>query len=442
MSMRSQRHLSAASALIVALTASASAATANDTVIHAGVLIDGSMKKPRSNVSIIIKDDRIVAIQGGFARPLGAAVVDMSKATVLPGLIEAHSHMGGAQDADDDRGRRRTDGDSFVNVIRNAYRNIETGFTSTRDLGTKNVDFKAIKYAIAKDRIVGPRIWASLEPLGPVGGHSDPFNSEGGSQDPVLREATLVRGPIDAREKVRDHILRGADVIKIMPSGGVGSLDDDPNHTVMTEDEVRAVVETAHALGRTVAAHAHGTEAIKMAIRAGVDSIEHATYIDEEGLKLAKEHGTFIDVNMLPAEKRLALAKTNPERFEPRRLAKGLIVWPYTYKTSARVYKSGVKMVMGTDQSALGEGANLAAGLRMLVEHAGMSPHEAIVAATGTAANLLGSKDVGVIEAGRYADIIAVNNDPLGNIRELESVQFVMKGGKIYKENGVMKPRP
>lgn len=413
-------------------------ADAGQIVIHAGELLDGTMAPPRKSVSIVIEGERIVAIQDGFINPAGAAVIDLSQQTVLPGLIEAHDHLGFSNDLYDLPNRRATKGDAVIDVIRNAYAEIESGFTSTRDCGTYNVDLKSVQYAIARGRLVGPRIWTALEPLGPVGGHSDPENQfEAPTATAEEREHALVRGPIDAREKVREHFARGANLIKIMPSGGVSSLDDDPHQLTMSFEEIKAVVEAAHALGLKVAAHAHGLEAVNASIQAGVDSIEHGTFADEHAFKEMKARGIFLDPTITVSYLKFEMGKAHPEHFDPRVLAKGMKAWPLAIDAAATAHRLGVKIAMGTDQSSLGTGQNKAVGIARLVQ-AGLSPQEALVAATGSNAELIGSQDIGVIAVGRFADIIAVSSDPLKQIDVLQHVRFVMKGGEIFKRDGVM----
>jgi imidazolonepropionase-like amidohydrolase len=411
-------------------------ASAKDVVIHAGRFLDGTLARPRAKVSILVHDDRIVSVTDGYTAPDGAQVVDLSDETVLPGLIDMHSHLGYIVEDDEDELHFSRGQAAEINVIRNAYHDLSTGFTSLRDVGTNGVDFKPIMLAIAKGRLVGSRIWPSLEPLGPAGGHSDPWND----QEVVpaeLREQSIIRGPIDAVEKVRDHVRRGAKIIKIMPSGGVSSMNDNPHAQLMTYDEIKAVVDTAHTLGVKVAAHAHGLEAIRSCVRAGCDSIEHGTYGDEAVFKEMKAKGIYLDPTLTVAAWKYEMGKAHPEFFDPRVLAKGMKSWPVAIAAATRAHAVGVKIVMGTDESALGKGIPKAMGITRLVE-AGLTPQEAIVAATGNAADLMGSPDIGVLAAGRLADIIAVKGDPIADTTVLLNVDFVMKDGIVYKRDGHM----
>ncbi|PZO90247.1 MAG: amidohydrolase [Sphingomonas sanxanigenens] len=427
----------AAAALMISTTLGAGAACAKDVVIHAGKLIDGVSATPRSNVSIIIKDERIVGVQNGFVTPAGAEVVDLSAATVLPGFIESHDHISSSGDRRPMNRFTQTEGDAVVAGMLNARREIELGFTTVRDMGSGPLTAPALIHAINAGKIVGPRLWTSLEPLGPTGGHSDRANGMRPDIDFEGREASIVDGPDDARIKVREHRRRGATVIKIMPSGGVASIGDDPNHMTMADDEMKSVVDTAHELGLKVAAHAHGKKAIDHAILAGVDSIEHGTYSDAESYRLMKEHGTFLVPTLLVADAIYQTAVKTPDLLPPTVAGKAIAVTPTMIGNAGRAYKAGVKIAFGTDQGATSN-RNKAEEFALLVK-AGLPPMEAIFTATRNAAELIGTpQDIGSVQAGRYADIVAVEGDPLADITVLQHVQFVMKGGEVLKQGGKM----
>lgn len=426
---------------LVSLTAMAAAmagpAMAKDMVIHAGTLIDGIATSPKSKVSIVIKDQRIVSVQSGFVTPSGAEVIDLSSATVLPGFIEAHDHISSGGDRRPLNRFTQTEGDAVISGTLNARREVELGFTTVRDLGSGPLTAPALIRAIEAGKIVGPRLWTALEALGPTGGHSDRAN--GLRPDIVFegRQAAIVDSPEEARIKVREHKRRGATVIKIMPSGGVGSIGDDPHHMTMTDEEMKAVIETAHELGLKVAAHAHGKKAIDHAILAGVDSIEHGTYADADSYKLMKQHGTFLVPTLLVADAIYQTAIKTPEQLPPTVAEKAIAVTPTMIGNAGRAYKAGVKIAFGTDQGAT-SGRNKAEEFALLVK-AGLTPMDAIFAATRNAAELLGNpEDIGSVQAGRYADIVAVKGDPLNDITELQRVQFVMKGGEVIKREGRM----
>jgi len=426
--------------LSVAFCAAFSApACAHDIVIHAGRLIDGVSKAERTQVSILIHDDRIADVQPGFVTPAGAEIVDLSNATVMPGLIDCHDHITSMFDGGNPVAEAvtRTDFDDAFNSVGNAEATLMAGFTTIRDVGARPEVVIALKKAVAKGEIAGPRMFVAGPPLGPTGGHSDPSNGF----DPELSHTGwtnwIVDSPEAARHAVRKLHQMGADLIKIMPSGGVLSIADDPNAQLMADDEIKAVIDTAHSLGMKVAAHAHGKQAIDHTVALGVDSIEHGSFADAESDALMKKHGTYLVPTMLVAQTVVDIAKAHPEQLNPSSAAKALAVAPRIRDNLARAYKNGVKIAFGTDQGLAPHGTN--AKEFALMVGAGMSPIDAIMAATHNAADLIGdTKDIGSIQTGRYADIVAVAGDPLADVTELERVRFVMKGGKIYKRDGVV----
>jgi imidazolonepropionase-like amidohydrolase len=435
MSFASTRKIRLAT-LLLAATAPAPA-LAKDVVIHAGKLIDGVSTTTRTNVSIIIKDDRITGVQSGFVTPAGAEVVDLSKSTVLPGFIDVHDHISMGSDWTLAARFTQTDGDGVVTAALNTRRDLEMGFTAIRDVGSGPIEAVAIRRAIESGKLAGPRIWTALEALAPTGGHSDPNNGMRPDISFADRDAAIVDGAIDARIKVREHRRRGADLIKIMPSGGVGSIGDDPNHMTMTDEEMKAVIDTAHELGMKVAAHAHGKKAIDHVVIAGVDSVEHGTYSDAETYKLMKARGTFMVPTLLVADWIYQTAVNKPDRLPPTVAGKAIAVTPTMVGNAGAAYKAGVKIALGTDVA--GAFPRMKSEEFALMVKAGLTPMDSILAGTRNAAELLGaSADIGAVSAGHYADIVAVDGDPLADITELQRVKFVMKGGEIYKQNGVM----
>ena len=421
--------------LLATTTALVAPAMAADIAIHAGKLIDGTGTAPRSQVTILVHDQRIVSVTPGFTTPPGAEVIDLSAATVLPGLIDTHVHITSQFDGGDPVREMVTETDLSAAYKTPAYARatLEGGFTTVRDVGGSTDLVVAMKRAIASGEIAGPRMWVAGSPLSPTGGHGDAHSG----LDPALSQPQwnepLVDGADSAIRIVRDHRRRGVDLIKIMPSGGVLSVNDDPNLQLMSDAEIKAVVDTAHALGMKVAAHIHGRGAIEHALALGVDSVEHGSYAGPESYPLFKSHGAYLVPTLLIAQRVVEIAKTHPEQLPPSSAAKALEVGPRLQKNLGDAYKAGVKIAFGTDQSLVPHGKN--AGEFKLMVAAGVSPADAILAATRNAADLIGdSADIGSVAPGRYADIIAVTGDPLADVSLLEHVGFVMKGGTVYRQ--------
>jgi imidazolonepropionase-like amidohydrolase len=429
-----------AAAAGAALAAMASAASAKDMVIHAGRLIDGTGKPAREKVSILVHDERIAAVQDGFvAGPRGAEVIDLSGATVLPGLIDDHVHITQSFHRGDPIHTKmtRTDADDTIDAVANARATLIAGFTTVRDVGGDTKVVVALKREIAAGVVPGPRMWVAGRPLGPTGGHGDAANGLDLELEHPGWTDNLIDSPEAARKAVRRLRREGADLIKIMPSGGVMSIGDNPKLQLMADDEIKAVIDTAHSLGMKVAAHAHGKEAIDHTLALGVDSIEHGTYADAASYKLFKDHGAYFVPTMLVGQKVVEHAKTHPEDLNPSTVQKALTVVPYMLDNMHNAYAAGVKIAFGTDTFGMSNHGENAQEFAILVR-AGMPPMEAIKAATWNAADLIGdTDDIGSVQPGRYADIIAVTGDPLKDVTVLEHVQFVMKGGQVYKAGGV-----
>jgi imidazolonepropionase-like amidohydrolase len=410
----------------------AAQANARDVAIQAGTLIDGTTAPPRSQVTILVRDERIVSIESGFVAPAGAEIIDLRGVTVLPGLIDTHVHITFQPDGTNPQlARFTTTGyDAAIKSVTYAARTLDAGFTTVRDVSAPTPVIMALKHAIDSGSVPGPRIWSAGNALGPTGGHSDPHNGLSPGITGQDWRAGVIDGPEQAIEAVRRLHREGAKLVKIMPSGGVLSAHDDPDLTLMTDPEIKAVVDTAHSLGMKVAAHAHGEDAINHAIEMGVDSIEHGTSASAKSFTLMKQHGTYLVPTLLVANYGMRLAREHPEMFNPSSAEKALRVAPGTVEMAGRAYKAGVKIAFGTDTGALQLHGSNAQEFALLVK-AGMPAKDAILSATRGAADLIGSSEVGSIQPGRYADIIAVKGDPLADVTALEHVSFVMKGGKV-----------
>lgn len=431
--MKQHRSILAALASLAALLGTP--AGAKDVVIHAGTLIDGVSDAPRRQVSILVRDDRIVSVSPGFSSPAGAEVIDLSNATVLPGFIDCHVHIGAKLPSRTNATEdwlthsaldRAFDAAVFTREM------LQQGFTSARDVGGSD-ETVAVRNAIDAGKIAGPRLWVSLEPLGPTAGHGDPRSG----MDPGLSHPGWDNGIVDtpqqARIRVREHKGRGADLIKIMPSGGIASTGDDPRQQLMTNEEMQVAIETAHSLGMKVAAHIYPAGAIENAVRAGVDSVEHGSFATAETFNLMKARGTYLVPTLSVFDVFYVAARDHPELLTPGTAPKELANDLLPKRNLPLAVKSGVKIAYGTD---LGEGDHTME-FGLLIAN-GMSATQALRAATRNAADLMGASDrIGSIQAGRFADIVATAGDPLQDPKEFEKVRFVMKGGVVYRRDAV-----
>ena len=396
-------------------------------VIRAGRLLDLRSGKMLTNQAIVIENDKIVSVGPDSATAdASAKLIDLSGKTVLPGLIDAHTHITFDPRFGYDRLAISLPREALIGA-KNARVTLLAGFTTIRNVGASEFADIALRDAINAGDVPGPRIDASGPALSITGGHCDdnllPYEWH-------ATEVGVADGVENVQHKVREIIKYGADVIKVCATGGVLSLGDNPQASQYTQEELRAIIADAHRLGRKVAAHAHGAQGILWATQAGVDSIEHGSYIDDAGIAAMKEHGTYLVPTLYLGDWFLENApKTG---VPPAMLAKAKEVMPAARQNVAHAFASGVKVGFGTDAAVYPHGLN-AREFAVMVK-LGLTPLQAIQAATVNDADLLGWSDrVGVIEPNHYADIIAVDGDPLQDVTTLERVKFVMKGGVVYK---------
>ncbi|CAN5915292.1 amidohydrolase family protein [soil metagenome] len=403
------------------------------TYLHCGKVIDGLANTAQNQMTLIIEGKTIAEIRKGYApAPAGVTVVDLKDKTVMPGLMDAHVHLSSetSKTAYSDKFTLNEEDYAFRSV-NYAERTLLAGFTTVRDLGGTTT--LALRNAINGGYIKGPRILAAGKSIATTGGHADPTNgvSRKLMEDPSAKEG-VINSPEEARKAVRQRYKEGADVIKITATGGVLSNAKDGAGAHFTEEEIRAVVTTAKDYGYKVAAHAHGAEGMKRAIRAGVTSIEHGTFMDDEAISLMKKHGTYY-VPTITAGKSVADSAKIPGYYPPFVVVKAVETGPKIQATFTRAYKAGVKIAFGTDAGVFGHGKNHKE-FEYMVE-GGMPPMAAIKSATVVAADRLGLSDqLGSLQKGKLADVIAVDGDPLQDIKAMQKVTFVMKEGKIYKQ--------
>jgi imidazolonepropionase-like amidohydrolase len=416
----------------------AGAGEAKDLVIHAGTLIDGVADTPRREVSILVRDDKVLSVESGFVSPAGAEVIDLSNATVMPGFIDCHVHISALLPSLTNATEywlTHSDIDRALDAAVFVRQMLQQGFTGARDVGGGD-DTVSVRNAINDGKIPGPRLWVSLEPLGPTAGHGDPKNGVDAGLSHPGWDRGIVDSPEQARLRVREHKGRGANLIKLMPSGGIASTGDDPRQQLMTNEEMRVAVETAHSLGMKVAAHIYPADAIENAVRAGVDSVEHGSFATAQTFALMKAHGTYLVPTLSVYEVFYAAARDRPELLTPGTAPKELANDLLPKRNLPLAVKSGVKIAYGTD---LGQGDHTME-FGLLIGN-GMTPLQALYAATRNAAELIGAADqIGSIQAGRYADLVATSGNPLDNPEQFKHVNFVMKGGRIYRRNGLEAP--
>lgn len=424
------------SAMAALLAGAISCAAGADTqLIHAGTLLAVPGSKATQAQTIVINDGKISQISDGYLNPKDfngeVKVIDLKNRYVLPGLMDMHVHLQGELGPNNDSERlKMSNEDVAMQSAHFAKKTLMAGFTTVRDLGAQSPQhIYALRDAVAKGWIDGPRIIASGG-VAVTGGHGDVDGMRHDLLD-LYTAKTICDGPFDCRRATRRAIKFNADVIKITSTGGVLSDTDTGTGQQMADDELKEVVDAAHALGRKVASHAHAAAGINAALRAGVDSIEHGSYADKTSVKLFKKSGAYLVPTLLAGDTVKKMAQQS-DFMSPAIKAKAIRVGGDMIDNINRSYKAGVKIAFGTDSGVSKHGIN--AQEAVLMVNAGMSPMDVIKSATINAADLISKSDsLGTIEAGKLADIIAVDSSPIDDIRELLDVDFVMQGGKIYK---------
>jgi imidazolonepropionase-like amidohydrolase len=429
---------------VVALALRAQTPAESPIYIHAGTLLDRPGEAPRRTATIVVRGDRVEAIRDGYITPpAGARLIDLTRQFVLPGLIDAHVHIFN----DDDKMRARVEAnnrdieDNLLIGVDNARRTLEAGFTTVRDLGSDVHSITALRDAIIAGLVAGPTIVAAGQGISGTGGHADGSNNTNRDIAELRRSRgfNLCNGADDCRRAAREQISQGADVIKFTATGGVNSNIAGGLGQQMFDDEMKAIVETAHLFGRRVAAHAHGADGILAALRAGVDSIEHGTYSNTETNALFKRSNAWLVPTMVAPHAALAQARAGARSAATLAKAEETVV--VHNENIATAIKDGVRIAFGTDSGVSDHGKN-AKEFALLVK-AGMTPGAAIRAATIDAATLLDrASRIGSLEPGKDADIVAVASSPLDDVTVLERVRFVMRQGVVHTVDGARQPFP
>jgi len=421
--------------------ASPAAQSATDVVVlvHAGQLLDRPGNAPRGPSTVIVRNGKVEAIRDGFVGAEnfpGATVKDLRDRFVLPGLIDSHVHLDSDKAGEEGLIEGLTQGDPYFayEAAVNARKTLDAGFTTVRNLGNYGGVTLALRDAIAAGKVVGPRILDAGMGISATAGHGDGANGIRADIAEHLTQSNVCDGAEACRRAVRLEVRKGVDLIKIMTTGGVNSRISAGLGKQMFDDEAKALIETAHLYGKKVAVHAHGADGINLALKYGADSIEHGTLLDEEGIKLFLKSGAYYVPTLSTVNGYLERIAKDPNAYPPAVRAK--IDWRISITGQAleKAFPRGVKIAFGTDAGVSKHGRN-ADEFELMVKH-GMPAAEAIKAATVNAADLLGlSKEVGTLEPGKQADLVAVSGNPLTDVTVLKRVSFVMKGGEVYKQS-------
>jgi len=415
---------------VICLAVFAVAQTPKHVAVHAGHLLDVKTGRTLTDQTIVIEGAKILSISATYDAkvPADATRIELPNATVLPGLIDAHTHLTMNPQFGYETLALSVPREALIGA-KNARLTLLAGFTTVRNVGASGFSDVALRDAINAGDVPGPRVLVSGPPLGITGGHCD--NNMLPSEYHAVGDG-VADGIAAVQHKVRENIKYGSDVIKVCATGGVLSLGDNPQHSQYTLEELKAIVADAHRLGRKVAAHAHGAEGIRWAAEAGVDSIEHGSYIDDAAIAVMKEHGTYLVPTLYLGD--WMLENAGLTRLPPPLLAKAQEVLPNARKNVAHAFAAGVKVALGTDAAVYPHGMN-GHEFGVMVK-LGLTPLQSIQAGTVNAADLLGwAGKVGTLDPGSWADIVAVDGDPLKDVTTLERVKFVMKGGEVVKND-------
>ena len=407
--------------------------------IHAGALLAKPGEAPRGPSTIVVRDGKVAEVRAGYAEPeAGAELIDLKDRFVMPGLVDMHVHFWGIG-GDPMRNRltalNRDDGDNMMFAIDNARTTLEAGFTTVRDLGGDARGMRALREGVERGTVAGPTIVNAGNPISVSGGHGDPTNGLSETFADAVHQHVIntCDGPDDCRRAVRQQVALGAQVIKYMSTGGVLSNVSGGLGRAMTEEEMKAIVDTAHGLGRKVATHSHAVAGTKAAIAAGVDTVDHGSFLDDEAIAAMKAKGIWLVPTMMaPAA---ALQQARAGMLPPATIPKAEEAAAAALASHTKAFAAGVKVAFGTDSGVSRHGDN-AREFAMMVR-AGMAPAQALKAATVNAAEALGrSASIGTIEPGKDADIIAVSGSPIEDVTRMEKVDFVMRHGVVHKAGG------